>query len=433
MMAEDALDLCKANGLAVDPQSADFRRLALAMLAGRIDATEKALQRQSGHLVTTPPLPSVTPSGGLPDSPKTIRDAVREYTASEGASPATALAYGTAANYFVSLHGDLAIGSVTKPQAAAFKAALQSAPARLSQQDRARPLRDVIAAYADRPDVPRIHARTVNQHVSALERVWDWAVAHGHARGDKNPFAGLRIKRAERAPAASAKPKEYSIGDLTRLFATPVFAAGERPSRGRGEAAYWLPLVALFTAARREEVAMLMVRDVARDADSGRWMLTIGDPTPHPTKGARRTKTGAQRTFPLPLALIRLGFLDHVEGMRAAGEQRLFPSLTITNARRQLGAKWGEWWSEYVKAAGISVSEPMHGFRHAWSTAARASGVPKDAREWIMGHAGDGRTNDQYGNRAALAHHMDAVRFAGLDLSHLERPGTEDRAAAYAW
>ena len=34
------------------------------------------------------------------------------------------------------------------------------------------------------------------------------------------------------------------------IFNTPVFTKGERPEGGQGNAAFWLPLLALFTGAR---------------------------------------------------------------------------------------------------------------------------------------------------------------------------------------
>jgi len=40
-----------------------------------------------------------------------------------------------------------------------------------------------------------------------------------------------------------------------------VFAEGARPTGGKGEAVLWLPLLALFTGARRSELAALTVEN----------------------------------------------------------------------------------------------------------------------------------------------------------------------------
>ena len=43
-----------------------------------------------------------------------------------------------------------------------------------------------------------------------------------------------------------------------------VFASGARPLGGAGQAAYWLPVIALYSGARRNEIAQLRVGDGGR-------------------------------------------------------------------------------------------------------------------------------------------------------------------------
>jgi len=64
--------------------------------------------------------------------------------------------------------------------------------------------------------------------------------------------------------------------DLKKLFASPVFTEGDRPAGGKGEAAFWLPLLALFTGARQGELAGLRASDVETDERSDRvWMAGL--------------------------------------------------------------------------------------------------------------------------------------------------------------
>lgn len=49
----------------------------------------------------------------------------------------------------------------------------------------------------------------------------------------------------------------FTASDLSMIFESGVFRRGERPKGGRGEAAFWLPLVALFTGARLSELGQL--------------------------------------------------------------------------------------------------------------------------------------------------------------------------------
>ena len=41
-----------------------------------------------------------------------------------------------------------------------------------------------------------------------------------------------------------------------------MFTVGERPQGGKGEASFWLPLLALFTGARLGEIASLRASEV---------------------------------------------------------------------------------------------------------------------------------------------------------------------------
>jgi integrase len=75
-----------------------------------------------------------------------------------------------------------------------------------------------------------------------------------------NPFH----VRFEIAPSDTEPYEPFSTEELRRLFESPVYAHNHRPQGGRGEAAFWFPLIALFSGARRTEIAQLRVDDVRR-------------------------------------------------------------------------------------------------------------------------------------------------------------------------
>jgi hypothetical protein len=82
-----------------------------------------------------------------------------------------------------------------------------------------------------------------------------------------------------------------------------------QPEAGRGEAAFWLPLLALYSGARLNELAPLTVRDVKRDEPSGLHYMTVIEDT----EGGRTVKTeGSLRAVPIHPELIRIGILEFV-------------------------------------------------------------------------------------------------------------------------
>ena len=182
----------------------------------------------------------------------------------------------------------------------------------------------------------------------------------------------------------------------------------------------------LWTGARPEEVAQLMVSDF-KEGDGGGLTVTYTDAGIHPHKGQRWLKTSpkqsGRRTIPVPQPLLDLGLLAYLAELGAAGETALFPLLRKRGARGLLFAGWSEWWSKLLKdrqslKASSRARQPSREFRHTWTTAARASGIPREAREYIQGHkAAGGTANEDYGDLAPLGRLIAGLQFEGVDLS----------------
>ena len=117
----------------------------------------------------------------------------------------------------------------------------------------------------------------------------------------------------------------WHIDELRLLFSSPVFAAGARPKGGRGEAAFWLPLLALHTGARLSELAALTAADVVIEQPSGIAIITI---TEDVDQGRTLKTLASRRVVPIHTELIRFGFLNFVEDVcRDHGKPpRLFPA-----------------------------------------------------------------------------------------------------------
>ena len=72
----------------------------------------------------------------------------------------------------------------------------------------------------------------------------------------------------------------FAVDDLNRIFKSEVYSSKYRPKSGGGEACYWLPLLALFSGARVEELAQLLVTDIHHDTDLGHY-INISDEAEH--------------------------------------------------------------------------------------------------------------------------------------------------------
>jgi integrase len=216
----------------------------------------------------------------------------------------------------------------------------------------------------------------------------------------------------------------WEVAELQLLFTSPVYLGGARPDGGRGEAAYWLPLLGLYTGARQGELAPLVVGDVTQDT-TGIAVITI---TENEERGTSLKTASSRRVVPVHPELAKLGFLDLVEDRRAVAGNfaPLFPLLR-PGPRGGYAEGWSKWFGRYIRNIGISNSARVfHSFRHSFKDALRAGGVSEDVNDALTGHSGGG-VGRTYGAKEMvrrfgierLADPVAKVEYRGLDLSHL--------------
>jgi len=78
------------------------------------------------------------------------------------------------------------------------------------------------------------------------------------------PNIAKGIKVGERKNAKAVRVP-FDVPALNAIFSSPVYSEGARPQGCGGDAAYWMPLLALFTGARLEEMAQLRPEDIYED------------------------------------------------------------------------------------------------------------------------------------------------------------------------
>ena len=303
-------------------------------------------------------------------------------------------AHRAVARWFYERVGKTSVGEITRKQVIAFK--------------------DKLLEEGQSP-------QNINVKLGRLKTLLGWAVQNDLA--GNNAADGISIVGAAAAPR---KRQPFSLADLNAIFASPVYAEGQRPKRGRGEAAYWLPLLALFTGAREEELGQLRPSDIQKlsypDTDGvnrSTWVLRITTLADEDEEENQLKNEESERLVPVHPELERLGFIRYVEGVRKAKHPRIFPLLT-PGAYGRLTAKWGEWFGPYLrKECGISDRRKVfHSFRHAFKDYARMSRIAEPIQRQIMGHGGED-VADRYGRGydiASLVSAMSSYRVPGLNL-----------------
>jgi integrase len=263
-------ELLKLFRINLDPSSSAYRELGIEILKRFVKAQQAIERRQKGEVVETPELIEssevVSPLSG------SLRAAHEGWKKSRNPSPTTLREFTYAIDRFVELHGDMPVAKITRRHVLHFREALQDVPIRRSGKLRNAPLPELVEWSKHHPRAPRVSNATVNKLLGGMQAVALWARDNGLIADDApwaDPFANMRLSE----DPSTREP--WQLEELRLLFTSAVFTEGARPTAGRGEAAFWLPLLGLFTGARLGELAPLTAADVTTEEPSQVTMITI--------------------------------------------------------------------------------------------------------------------------------------------------------------
>jgi hypothetical protein len=415
-------DFLETHGLKLDRNSASYRRLCYEFLKASVKACEAILRRFDGEIVETPPAPTAPfisrlsePASGGPH----LTEMFERWVEERKPPKKTELDFTTAIRRFTELHGNLTVAEIAKTHVRAYKEALSQLPRNCSAELRKMTLPEVLQHLKAHPALPgtTLAPSTINKAISALQTVLHWVEHQGYLDGHpnwSNPAANMKMHN----PAEQEDNRlPYDPADLKLIFGSRVFCDGERPLAGGGEAAKWLPLIALLSGAREEEIGQALITDVKEE--DGIAYLDIN--TLDRRAGKRVKNKSSRRKLPLHPELLRCGLLEYVEERRRAGDERLFPDLrpAVTG---QVTGNWSKWWGRYTDGLGITDPRKVfHSFRHGFKDACRAARIEEELHDALTGHT-SASVGRRYGGGVpleVLAEAVAKVSYKGLDLSNL--------------
>jgi integrase len=226
---------------------------------------------------------------------------------------------------FTELHGNLPLVQIKRSHARQFREALQDVPGRRNGKLLNASLPELAECGHEHPDAPKITAGTVNKQLTAVQAIANRAHDNGMIPDDvqwADPFRRMRLGEDEAVRGGAP----FELSDLQVIFHTPVFAEDVRPTGGKGDAAFWLPLLALFAGARLNELASLRASDVAHNEIIGTQCIFI---KAEKRSGKRLKTEQSERFVPLHPQLIATGFLGYVSEQIAkrGANAWLFPKV----------------------------------------------------------------------------------------------------------
>lgn len=250
-----------------------------------------------------------------------------------------------------------------------------------------------IAEIIQIPGLTLMSPSTVKDEGLRANLFLDWVFHH---EGRDVPFTLL--ERFKVAKADVQARRLFSDDELRLVFDPSKLGVDRRAAPYK----FWVPLIALHTGARQDEICQLGLLDIKTIDGIECFIIT---PTLDPDELAmQRTldkhvkSDSGKRIVPFHSKLMELGLPDYVRVLRDSGHEMLFPDLA--HAELKYGALVSKWFGRYCDKLGLSdPSLAFHCFRHQVITLMTKSGVQRELRKVICGHAGDGEkheTHDDY-------------------------------------
>jgi integrase len=448
MLAQAGID-ADAVGEGFEAAVRILQQANLDLVRAVMDREEAAQRRWSGDdpaqstidriapATTSLSAPALPQPGATPPAPTGIKlsDAARDYVAESVGTGAFKSNRGdevlSAVKTLVGWLGvEPDVADITPQIAGDFRKEMSSYPVNGSKLPAYRDLsvKERIAksrlAESPRPISP---ATLNGKYMDPLRGLYNWAIET--AMVPTNPFVGIKI-RPGRKPK-KAKPDDFTVDQFHMLFGSTVFTGSAHTEGKRLYRAgtcrvddwrYWLPLTAMFSGARLNELCGLQLENFSvRD---GVDIMHIQEA--HEDQSIK--SDGSERIVPVHPELIRLGLMERVKRLRGEGETALYPALR-PGPRGYMSDQPSKFFGRLIdRMIGKEVPVVFHSFRHTFISGLRRARIEREVRTALVGHEeGDSirrDVHDGYGveNFSRLVDAVRAVEWAGLDLSAVRLP-----------
>ncbi len=283
-----------------------------------------------------------------------------------------------------------------------------------------------------------ITQKTLDEYVGCIKTIFAEALRKGDIQENIVEAVDWPVSHNQ-TPTKKYSP--FSIEQLNAIFHAPLYTGCVDDGRNYNKVGsnhprrirFWLPLIALFTGARINEICQLHTDDIQEK--NGISFISINEEDEKHVK----TKAGI-RQVPIHNELIKIGFLDYVNERRLRKDTLLFPEVmeSLTKGERAENASpsapLSKWFNHFIESVNACIEQPelkftpehvFHSFRHTVRTEFRRNRAPEDDVCRICGWEDGlkGKTLADHYGEAVLENLKETVnsglKYDGLDLSHL--------------
>lgn len=347
-------------------------------------------------------LPQATQS---PRLSQVISEYEEEMTTAGNWTEKTLQGYHSTFQLFIELSGDSHIDRITSSDIREFKKLLNNLPA---NHKKIPSVRDISAKdiVTQEHDIKTISVTSINKHITKISSMLGWAVKNGYI--ERNTARGLTIKQK--------KNKQDERSPFTNSELSQIFSDEEiyKEQKFKHSYYFWLPLLGLYTGARIDELCQLTVCDI--QLTDGIYFIDIN------RLDDKKLKTeSALRKIPIHSYLIKTGFIDFIKDSQKKGHLRVFNS--IKPGRDGYGSAPSKWFGRQKVKLKLEHPEKkvFHSFRHNFSDALQAAGIPEQIAARLLGHQHSEISYGIYGSGANLKQLAEAIERIAYPIPELQK------------
>lgn len=281
-------------------------------------------------------------------------------------------------------------------------------PVNFMTPEQIRSYADAIADLPGRAKGSKISGVGKEGHYEKVRNLLNWTKEQAY--GTPPELASI-LRVSAKAKKRQVRYRPFTTEDLKAIFSIPPYAKDKlkEPSK------FWVPILALFTGARLEELCQLHKEDVRQIGDL--WCLDLDKRFEGQTI---KTEAGI-RAIPLhPFITEELHFLAYVSRQRKG---QLWPELNRT-AKGRYGASVGNWFGREKTKLGMGQERNFHSFRRTFMNYTKQHSLDTPKVKEIVGHELDSELTlgvypDPYRVEVLFSDVISRIDY-GVDFSHLK-------------
>ena len=280
--------------------------------------------------------------------------------------------------------GDKRVDEVNRDDAMTLFGTLKQLPANLNKVKRYRgkTITEILALK----EKPRAEA-TINGVMVNASALFGWLAKREYVRQDC--FEGLRV------PRKKGGRERLVDADLLKIFSHPIYTEHGYQYTYQ----YWLPLIALHSGMRMNEICQLRPQDIVEE--NGILILNVVEDGEDMSV---KTDAGIRR-IPVHPMLLQLGFGEFIQSRQKT--DCLFDNLPVAEDGRR-SKRASRWFCLFRPKVGLTErGKDFHSFRHTIIDDLKQGEVNERVLKALVGHADqlsedvqkDDITFDRYGKR----------------------------------